>query len=72
MTEAVWFSIRLSLLVASVATLILAAVGIVLGYLLARGDFPGKNVLDLLLTLPLVLPPTVVGYLLILLLGRGG
>lgn len=72
MTEAVWFSIRLSLLVASVATAILAVVGITLGYLLARGRFPGKDLLDLLLTLPLVLPPTVVGYFLILLLGRRG
>lgn len=72
MTETVWFSIKLSLLVASVATVILAALGIALGYLLARGGFPGKNLLDLLLTLPLVLPPTVVGYLLIMFLGRHG
>jgi molybdate transport system permease protein len=72
MTETVWFSLRLSLLVASVATIILAVVGIALGYILARGRFPGKNLLDLILTLPLVLPPTVVGYFLIVLLGRRG
>jgi molybdate transport system permease protein len=72
MTETVWFSLRLSLLVASVATIILAVVGIALGYILARGRFPGKNLLDLILTLPLVLPPTVVGYFLIVLLGKRG
>lgn len=72
MTETVWFSIRLSLLVATVATIFLAVGGIALGYLLARGHFLGKNFLDLIITLPLVLPPTVVGYFLIMLLGRRG
>ncbi len=43
-----------------------------MAYLLARKNFKGKEVLDILLTLPLVLPPTVIGYYLIILMGRNG
>ena len=46
--------------------------GIPLAYLLARKTFPGRTLVDLLVTLPLVLPPTVTGYYLIVLLGRRG
>jgi molybdate transport system permease protein len=62
----------LSLRVASLATLLVVALGLPAGYLLARCHFPGRDLLDALLTLPLVLPPTVVGYYLILVLGRNG
>ena len=55
-----------------VATTLNAAIGIPLAYLLARRRFWGKGLVDLLVTLPLVLPPTVVGYYLIVLLGRRG
>jgi molybdate transport system permease protein len=64
-----WFPIRLSFLVASAATLIALLAGSALAWLLARKRFPGRNLLDALLTLPLVLPPTVLGYYLLVLLG---
>jgi len=65
-------AIRLSLQVAVLATALNAAIGIPLAYLLAKRRFWGKTALDLLVTLPLVLPPTVTGYYLIVLLGRRG
>ena len=64
-----WFPIRLSFAVASAATLIALVAGSGLAWLLARKRFPGRNVLDSLITLPLVLPPTVLGYYLLVLLG---
>ena len=62
----------LSLRVAFVATLLNAAVGIPLAYLLARRNFRARWLVDLFVMLPLVLPPTVTGYYLIFLLGRRG
>ncbi|PYM87269.1 MAG: molybdate ABC transporter permease subunit [Candidatus Rokuibacteriota bacterium] len=62
----------LSLRVAVLATVVNALVGVPLAYLLARRRFTGRALLDLLVTLPLVLPPTVTGYYLIVLLGRRG
>src|SRR5918994_1673847 len=62
----------LSIRVAVLATALDALVGIPLAYLLARRTFRGKTLVDLLVTLPLVLPPTVTGYYLIVLLGRRG
>lgn len=60
----------LSLKVASVATLLDVALGGPLALVLARGRFPGKSLVAGVLMLPLVLPPTVLGYLLLVLLGR--
>ena len=68
----IWNALTLSLLVVSVSTLIIAVAGTAFGFLLARRHFPGKELLDAVLTLPMVLPPTVTGYYLILLLGRRG
>jgi molybdate transport system permease protein len=68
----IWAAFKLSLLVVSVATVGIAVAGTALGFLLAKRDFRGKELLDSLLTLPMVLPPTVTGYYLILLLGRRG
>jgi molybdate transport system permease protein len=65
-------ALAISLKVATVATILDALVGIPLAYLLARKSFPLKSVVDLATTLPLVLPPTVTGYYLIVLLGRNG
>ncbi|HEY7364900.1 MAG TPA: molybdate ABC transporter permease subunit [Methylomirabilota bacterium] len=65
-------ALALSVQVALLATLLNAVLGIPLAYLLARRVFPGKTLVDLLVTLPLVLPPTVTGYYLIVLLGRRG
>jgi molybdate transport system permease protein len=64
-----WFPIRLSFAVAGAATLIALIAGSGLAWLLARKRFPGRNLLDALITLPLVLPPTVLGYYLLVLLG---
>lgn len=65
-------SLRLSLLVVSIATVVIAVAGTAFAYLLAKRRFRGSEMLDALLTLPMVLPPTVTGYYLILLLGRRG
>ncbi|MDM7457097.1 MAG: ABC transporter permease subunit [Tepidimonas sp.] len=54
------------------AALLHLAVGIPLGWLLARGRFPGRELLDALVTVPLVFPPVVLGYFLLLLLGQQG
>jgi molybdate transport system permease protein len=62
----------LSVRVAVLATLVNAAIGIPLAYVLARRRFRGRALVDLVVTLPLVLPPTVTGYYLIVLLGRRG
>jgi molybdate transport system permease protein len=67
-----WTAIRLSLQVAGVATLFSLPFGIGVAYLLARGEFYGKTLLDALVLLPLVLPPVVTGYVLLLLFGRSG
>ncbi len=68
----IWEPIKLSLLVVTVATAIIATVGLALGLLLAKGRFHGQELLASFFTLPLVLPPTVSGYYLIVLLGRHG
>jgi molybdate transport system permease protein len=65
-------ALELSIRVALFATLLNAVLGIPLAYLLARRAFRGRALVDLLVTLPLVLPPTVTGYYLIVLLGRRG
>jgi molybdate transport system permease protein len=62
----------LTLKVAAVATLLAFLVGVALALLLAKSRFRGKELLDAFLTLPLVLPPTVLGYYLIVLVGRNG
>ncbi|KAF0248814.1 MAG: molybdate transport system permease protein [bacterium] len=64
-----WFPIRLTLQVATLATLISLFIGIFIGYLLARKNIPGRDLVDSLISLPLVLPPTVLGYYLLILLG---
>ena len=65
-------ALKLSLWVSSWAVGCSLPVGVAMAWLLARGRFPGKTVLDGLVHLPLVLPPVVTGYMLLLLLGRMG
>jgi molybdate transport system permease protein len=65
-----WFPLWLSLRVAALATLFVLTVGTLLAYVLSHKTFRGKNLLDSCLTLPLVLPPTVLGYYLLVLVGR--
>lgn len=65
-------AIGLSLKVAAVAALASLPLGIAVGWLLARRQFPGKSLLDALVHLPLVLPPVVVGYALLVSFGSQG
>jgi molybdate transport system permease protein len=65
-----WFPLWLSLRVAAAATVLVLSLGTLIAYTLSHKNFRGKNLLDSLLTLPLVLPPTVLGYYLLVLLGR--
>jgi len=67
-----WTAVRLSLRVATVAMLGSLPVGIAIAYLLARARFPGKALVNGIVLLPLILPPVVTGYLLLLGFGRRG
>jgi molybdate transport system permease protein len=67
-----WHAALLSLQVTAVATVLLSLVGLSLAVWLARSEFRGKNLVETLINLPMVLPPSVVGYYLLLTLGRGG
>ncbi len=65
-----WFPLWLSLRVAALATFFVLTAGTFVAYLLSHKSFRGKNLVDSLITLPLVLPPTVLGYYLLVLVGR--
>jgi molybdate transport system permease protein len=67
-----WFPVLLSLRVATIATAITIACGVPTAWLLARKHFPGRDAISALLLTPLVLPPTVLGYYLLLVIGRRG
>ncbi len=67
-----WFPFWLSLRVAAISTTIAVALGVGIAYLLANREFRGREALDAAVTLPLVLPPTVLGYYLLVVLGRNG
>ena len=66
------FPLRLSLQVAVIATVLILIIGVPLAYVLARNRFPGRDIISLILTLPMVLPPVVTGYLLLLVVGNRG
>jgi len=68
----VWITLALTLKVALCATVINLLLGVSVGWLLARRRFPGRELLDATLTLPLVLPPTVLGYYLLVVIGKRG
>ena len=70
--EGAWVALALTLKVAGWATAINLVFGVAVGYALARWRFPGRDLLDAILTLPMVMPPTVLGYYLLVLLGRRG
>lgn len=65
-------AVQLSLKVAGVAIVWLIPIGISFAWILSKKEFPGKSVLDSLIHLPLVLPPVVIGYLLLISMGRQG
>ncbi len=70
--DTAWVALALSLKVAGCATAINLFAGIAVGLALARLRFPGRDIIDALLTLPMVLPPTVLGYYLLVLIGKHG
>jgi len=65
-----WFPLWLSLRVAAISTALALTVGLWLAWILANRQFRGKELIDAAVALPLVLPPTVLGYYLLVLLGR--
>src|SRR5262245_19311238 len=67
-----WTAVQLSLWVASVATLVSLPFGVAIALVLARGHFWGLTLLNGFVLLPLILPPVVTGYLLLILFGRRG
>ena len=71
-SPAEWTAVLLSLKVGLVATLVATPFGIAIAWLLARYHFWGKSLIDAVIYLPLVLPPVVTGYLLLLTFGRKG
>ena len=72
LTDPEWQAVLLSLKVSSLAVALSLPFGIFFAWLLVRCKFPGKALLDSVLHLPLVLPPVVVGYLLLVSMGRRG
>ena len=72
MDAATWITLALTLKVASWATAINLLLGVAVGWLLARRNFFGRELLDAVLTLPFVLPPTVLGYYLLVVIGKRG
>ena len=67
-----WTALALTLKVAGWATAINLVLGVGVGYALSRWRFPGRDVLDAVLTLPMVMPPTVLGYYLLVVIGSQG
>ncbi len=72
MTAADWQIVGFTLRVAALSTLLIAPFGIGMAWLLARRDWPGKSLVETIVTLPLVLPPVATGLLLLKLVGRRG
>jgi molybdate transport system permease protein len=72
MDDATWTTLALTLKVAAWATGINLVLGVAVGWLLARRSFFGRELLDAVLTLPFVLPPTVLGYYLLVVIGKRG
>ncbi len=67
-----WEPVLLSLKIASIATVFSFLFGVLLAYLLNKKNVPGKNIWETLITLPMILPPSVTGYFLLMLLGKRG
>ncbi|MBL8289006.1 MAG: molybdate ABC transporter permease subunit [Rubrivivax sp.] len=70
--DAAWVALALTLKVAGWATALNLVFGVAVGYALARWRFPGRDLLDAAFTLPMVMPPTVLGYYLLVLIGSRG
>nr|HML26453.1 molybdate ABC transporter permease subunit [Methanomethylovorans sp.] len=72
MLDQVWFPLYITLKISLASSLIVAILGTLISYILARREFMGKWLIDSLVTLPMILPPTVTGYMLVVLLGKNG
>lgn len=72
MFQVVMSPLLLTLKIAAVSTFFVTFLGILIAYVLAKKEFSGKWLADALVTLPLILPPTVTGYILVILLGKNG
>lgn len=70
--QSVMIPLILTLKIASISTIFVTILGIFIAYILAKREFTGKWLAEVLVTLPLVLPPTVTGYILVFLLGKNG
>ena len=69
---AAWIALALTLKIAAWATFLNLLLGVSVGHAMARWRFPGRDLLDAVLTLPMVMPPTVLGYYLLVLIGSKG
>ena len=67
--EGAWIALALTLKVAGWATFLNLILGVAVGFVMARWHFPGRDLVDAALTLPMVMPPTVLGYYLLVLIG---
>lgn len=72
MLDKIWFPLSLTLWIVTISSIFVLCSGVTIAYVFARREFRGKGLLELLITLPLVLPPTVIGYILVILVGRNG
>jgi len=70
--EGAWIALALTLKVAGWATFLNLILGVAVGFVMARWHFPGRDLVDAALTLPMVMPPTVLGYYLLVLIGSHG
>ncbi|WP_292390016.1 molybdate ABC transporter permease subunit [Methanosarcina sp. UBA5] len=68
----IWFPISITFRIAAISSFLVLCSGVFLAYIFARCDFRGKEFAELLITLPLILPPTVVGYFLVMIVGKNG
>ena len=68
----IWNPLSVSLRAALEATIVVAVLGVALAYLLAKGRFPGRNAIEILFSMPMALPPTVVGWYLLTAMGGPG
>ena len=67
-----WVALALTLKVAGCATALNLVLGVAIGHAMARWRFPGRELLDAVLTLPMVMPPTVLGYYMLVVIGTHG
>jgi molybdate transport system permease protein len=72
MLDQILFPLSITLWIAVISSLLVLCSGVIVAYIFARHDFRGKELAELFVTLPLVLPPTVIGYLLVILVGKNG